>query len=237
MVTVNRLSAKASLSEFTVQTSWNASLGKNTRLLSTGASVVYVPAPVLPDGVTHVSYSLNWPPENRCGSNESSRRPRCGASRRPDVRCRYEARRSRLFHARSAAVRLSPVGSTAFPMPSVLRAAFRSGGRSKRSQTSSRRPLHQRARAPSAIVQGVLASLPDDARFVEIVLAGERVFEQALMLVRREEVEHPEVARGAQPAISWRAAVRPAIESGARRRRRDRARGRLNAWLRRRDRG
>ena len=55
IVIVKRLSPNASVSQCTGHTSWNASLGKNTMLLSTGARLVYVPAPVLPEGVTQVS--------------------------------------------------------------------------------------------------------------------------------------------------------------------------------------
>src|SRR5262245_2285925 len=47
---------------------------------------------------------------------------------------------------------------------------------------------HQRARTPGTVVERVLASLPDDARFSELPLAGDRVLEQALMFVRGEEV-------------------------------------------------
>src|SRR4051812_2034130 len=67
IVTAKRQSPKASVSGYTGHTSWNASLGKNTTLLSTGASVVYVAAPVLPVGVTQVSYSFSSPPSKRRG--------------------------------------------------------------------------------------------------------------------------------------------------------------------------
>ena len=67
IVIVKRLPANASVSQRTGHTSWNMSLGKNTMLLSTGVSVVYVAAAVLPEGVTQVSYTLSSPPVKRRG--------------------------------------------------------------------------------------------------------------------------------------------------------------------------
>src|SRR4051812_17084100 len=67
IVMVKRLPANASVSQRTGHTSWNMSLGKNTMLLSTGVSVVYVAAAVLPEGVTQLSYTLSSPPVKRRG--------------------------------------------------------------------------------------------------------------------------------------------------------------------------
>jgi hypothetical protein len=67
IVIAKRLPANASVSQRTRHTSWKMSLGKNTMLLSTGVSVVYVAAAVLPEGVIQVSYTLSSPPVKRRG--------------------------------------------------------------------------------------------------------------------------------------------------------------------------
>jgi hypothetical protein len=65
----------------------------------------------------------------------------------------------------------------------------------------------------NVMVQGVLTLATNDARFLEVRLAGNRVLQQLLVFRRGEEVHYPHIPGNEQSAFRWRRPGGPSLQS------------------------